>query len=87
MLIRPPLACALLAAALSTAGCGTIGFPERLGMPHSSRLDPNVVLLDAAGLLLFLVPGIVAFAVDHHTGALYLPHGVERGEGPFFRDE
>ncbi|MCI5150078.1 MAG: hypothetical protein D3916_11935, partial [Candidatus Electrothrix sp. MAN1_4] len=27
------------------------------------------------GLLLFLVPGVVAFAVDFATGAIYLPYG------------
>lgn len=59
--------------AFSTVSCGTLLYPERRGQPHSGRLDPGVVLLDAAGLLLFLVPGIVAFAVDFGTGAIYMP--------------
>jgi hypothetical protein len=31
------------------------------------------VVLDGIGLLVFLVPGIIAFAVDFSTGAIYLP--------------
>jgi hypothetical protein len=55
-----------------SAGCGLLLYPERRGQP-SGRLDWGVVLLDALGLLLFLVPGVVAFAVDFATGAIYLP--------------
>ena len=32
-----------------------------------------MVLLDGLGLLLFFIPGVVAFAVDFATGAIYLP--------------
>jgi hypothetical protein len=53
--------------------CGTLLHPERRGQPPGGRLDPSIVLLDAAGLLLFLVPGLIAFAVDFSTGAIYLP--------------
>lgn len=67
-------------------GCGTLLFPERRGQ-ESGHVDPNIVLLDALGLVLFIVPGLVSFIVDFATGAIYLPPGVERGEGPFFRDE
>ncbi len=60
---------------LNLAGCGTLLYPERKGQADG-RLDPAVVLLDAAGLLLFLVPGIVAFAVDFANGTIYLPGGL-----------
>ena len=56
--------------------CGTILYPERSGQT-SGRFDADVVLLDAAGLLLFIVPGVIAFAVDLLTGAIYLPPGEE----------
>ena len=56
--------------------CGTILYPERRGQT-SGRYDADVVLLDAAGLLLFIVPGVIAFAVDILTGAIYLPPGEE----------
>jgi len=32
----------------------------------------------------WIVPGVVAFIVDFTTGAVYLPEGVEGGEGPIF---
>jgi hypothetical protein len=54
------------------ASCGTILYPERRGQP-AGRLDVGVVALDGIGLLLFLVPGVIAFVVDFATGAIYLP--------------
>jgi hypothetical protein len=53
-------------------GCGTIFYPERIGQPHGP-LDWKVVALDTVGLLLFLVPGVIAFIVDFHNGTIYLP--------------
>lgn len=72
---------------LPTSGCGTLIFSERQHEPHSEKLDPNILLLDGLGLLLFIVPGLVSFGIDFYTGAIYLPPGVEKGEGPFFHDE
>lgn len=57
---------------ISLSGCGTLLHPERKGQ-ISGRLDPSIVLLDAIGLVFFLVPGVVAFAVDFATGTIYLP--------------
>jgi len=53
-------------------GCGTVLHPERRGQP-SGALDWKIVALDALGLVLFFIPGVIAFAVDFHTGAIYLP--------------
>jgi len=75
------LACLLLA---GLAGCGTLFFEHRHGQ-DSGKIDPNVVLLDGVGLIFFIVPGLVAYAVDFSTGAIYLPPGVDKGEGPFFQ--
>ena len=61
-------------------------FHERQDQEHSGKLDPNILILDGLGLLLFIVPGLVAYAIDFYTGAIYLPTGVEKGEGPFFWD-
>jgi hypothetical protein len=58
--------------AVFLASCGTVLYPERRGQP-AGRLDVGVVVLDGIGLLLFLVPGVIAFAVDFATGAIYLP--------------
>jgi hypothetical protein len=70
-----------LAALLALAGllthltaCGTLLHPERRGQP-SGRLDPVIVALDAVGLLLFFIPGVIAFAVDFSNGTIYLPDG------------
>jgi hypothetical protein len=60
----------------SAAGCGTIMYPERRGQQRGV-LDPGVVVLDGLGLLLFFIPGVIAFAVDFSTGAIYLPEGSE----------
>jgi hypothetical protein len=54
------------------AGCGTILYPERRYQPHGD-VDLKVVALDTLGLLLFFIPGVIAFAVDFTTGAIYLP--------------
>jgi hypothetical protein len=63
----------LFAVVCHSLGCGTLLHPERQGQPHSGRIDPAIVLLDGLGLLLFFVPGVIAFAVDFATGAIYLP--------------
>ena len=60
----------LLAASLT--GCGTLLYPERKGQGRG-RLDPSIVMLDGIGLLLFLIPGIIAFAVDFGNDTIYLP--------------
>src|SRR4051812_9245637 len=54
------------------AGCGTILYPERRYQPHGD-LDLKGVAIDTLGLLLFFIPGVIAFAVDFTTGAIYLP--------------
>jgi hypothetical protein len=62
---------------LQVVGCGTIIYPERRGQT-SGRIDVGIAVLDGLGLLLFIIPGVIAFAVDFSTGAIYLPHGKSR---------
>jgi hypothetical protein len=64
----------LTALILQLSACGTILYPERKGQ-SSGQLDSGVVILNSIGLLFFLVPGVIAFAVDFNNGAIYLPHG------------
>jgi hypothetical protein len=67
-----------------TLSCGTIIYPERRGQ-RTGRIDVGVALLDGVGLLLFVIPGIVAYAIDFSTGAIYLPGTaprVDSGAGP-----
>jgi hypothetical protein len=59
---------------MQTAACGTIIHPERRGQ-EGGRLDPAIVALNAVGLLFYVVPGAIAFAVDFATGTIYLPNG------------
>ena len=58
--------------AASVSGCGTILHPERKGQVDG-KIDPGIAILDGLGLLLFLVPGVIAFAVDFSNGTIYLP--------------
>lgn len=56
------------------AACGTIIYPERRGQTKG-ELDPLIVVLDAVGLLFFIIPGVAAFIIDFNTGTIYMPHG------------
>jgi len=56
-------------------GCGTLMYPERRGQ-RGGRLDVGVTVLDAIGLLFFIIPGVIAFCIDFSNGTIYLP---ERG--------
>lgn len=58
--------------ALKLTGCGVLLHPERVGQPKG-EMDWEIVALDALGLILFFVPGVIAFIVDFSTGAIYLP--------------
>ena len=55
------------------AGCGMILHPERRNQPPGGNIDWSIFALDAVGLLLFFIPGVIAFAVDFSTGAIYFP--------------
>lgn len=54
------------------AACGTLLYPERRDQ-KGGQVDVAVVLMDAIGLIFFIIPGVIAFAVDFSTGAIYLP--------------
>ncbi len=55
------------------SGCGFFLHPERRGQRRVGRIDPTIAVLDGLGLLLFIVPGVIAFAVDITNGTLYFP--------------
>lgn len=57
-----------------TFSCGTILHPERKGQT-SGRIDPGIAVLNGIGLICFLIPGVIAFAVDFSNGTIYLPNG------------
>lgn len=66
----------ILAVALLTqlSACGTLFYPDRRGQ-IDGRIDPAVAAMDAIGILFFVIPGLIAFAIDFTTGAIYLPGG------------
>jgi hypothetical protein len=68
------LVSAVCAGALLSLSCGTILYPERRGRT-SGRVDAGIAVLDALWLLLFIIPGVVAFVVDFSTGAIYVSGG------------
>ncbi|MDX5376606.1 MAG: hypothetical protein LPK08_03685 [Halomonas sp.] len=75
--IRRALTGLVLAASFTAlVGCGTVFHPERKGQ-MSGRIDPVVAIANGVGLLFFIVPGVIAYAVDFSNGTIYLPgtHG------------
>jgi len=74
---RRTITAGLLATAAVLSSCGTIIYPDRVHQENRSNLDPVVIILDGIGLFLFFIPGVVAFAVDFATGAIFLPEGTE----------
>ncbi|MEJ2698501.1 MAG: hypothetical protein P8Z70_02400 [Desulfuromonadales bacterium] len=69
----------VLSLTLSLTACGTILYPERRGQT-SGKIDPGVAILDGVGLVVFIVPGLIAFGIDFTTGTIYLPHGKKTAE-------
>jgi len=57
---------------MQLVGCGTLMYPERRGQRGGS-IDAGVAVLDGLGLLLGIIPGVIAFAVDFSNGTIYLP--------------
>lgn len=68
----------VVAGLLNTAACGYLIYPERVGH-RGQQVDGTVVALDAVGLLFFILPGVIAFAVDLSTGCIYMPEGRDGG--------
>lgn len=67
---RSPLPFVLITALLLQTACGTILYPDRRGQ-KGTRIDPGVAVLDGVGLLFFIIPGVIAFAVDFGNGCIY----------------
>jgi len=62
-----------MALIIQLSACGFFMYPERRGQSPGGRIDPAIATLDALGLLLFIFPGVIAFAVDITNGTLYFP--------------
>ena len=66
------LSAAMAGTILNATSCGTWIHPERKGQ-QAGRIDPGIAILDGIGLLFFVIPGVIAFAVDFSNGTIYLP--------------
>jgi len=66
----------LIVSLLVVTGCGSLVYPERIGQSRGN-IDPIVVLMDGGLLLIGIVPGLIAFAVDFYNHTIYLPEGGE----------
>src|SRR5690606_6980464 len=66
----------VMAATLLTqlTACGSTFYPDRRGQTEG-RIDPVIAGANAIGILFYVIPGLIAFAVDFATGAIYLPEG------------
>ena len=66
---------ALIAGLLTQiSACGSIFYPDRRGQ-IDGKIDPAIAALNAFGLLFYIIPGVIAFAVDFATGAIYYGPG------------
>jgi hypothetical protein len=61
--------------------CGTLFWPDRRGQ-IDGKIDPVIAVLDAVGILFYVIPGLIAFGVDFATGAIYLPGGTHAQVAP-----
>jgi len=74
-IMKPVIATAVSALLIfELTACGTVIYPERRGQT-GGKIDPAVVIMNGIGLLFWVIPGLVAFAVDFATGAIYSPSG------------
>src|SRR5690554_7972963 len=72
-MLKPVVASTLSALLIfELSGCGTVIYPDRRGQASGS-IDPTVVIMNGIGLLFWVIPGLVAFAIDFATGAIYFP--------------
>ena len=79
---KPAILLLVAALVLQTASCGFFLYPERRNQ-SKGEVDVGVAALDAIGLVFFIVPGLIAFAVDFSANTIYLPSGKQKaGRSP-----
>ncbi len=66
----------MVAMVVGTARCGLIIYKERRDRkppkPDARKIDPAVLIMDCAWLLVGIIPGAVALIIDFATGGVYL---------------
>lgn len=53
------------------ADCGTILYPERLRQEPSGKVHAPTLIMDCLWLFVFIIPGVVAIAVDLANRTMY----------------
>jgi hypothetical protein len=61
----------LLSFTYLVAGCGTFLYPERLRQEPSRKVHAPTLIMDSLWLFVFIIPGVVALAVDIANGTIY----------------
>ena len=61
--------------------CGSIFYPDRRGQ-IDGKIDPAIAVLDAVGLLFYVIPGLIAFGIprDVAPGAGFAPTAAEAAD-------
>jgi len=73
------------ATGLGLSGCGYVIYPERRHQTLTgTTLDPMIIVLDGLLILVGVLPGIIAFAIDVSSGCIYMPAGAQ-GQARGFR--
>lgn len=65
----------LIISLLLQTACGYVLHPERRNQHTGNKIDVDIAALDAIGLLFFILPGLIAYAVDFSSKTIYLPRG------------
>ena len=61
----------LLSFTCLVASCGTLLYPERLRQEPSRKVHAPTIIMDSLWLFVFIIPGVVALAVDIANGTIY----------------
>jgi len=74
----------LFAFLVTTTGCGYILYPERRREKLSDTKDDKTIVYDCLWLIAFIIPGVVALAVDATEDTWYMTEkelAAEKGGG------
>ena len=77
--LRRTVVCVILIISLQLISCGTLLHPDRRGQT-SGRIDPGIAVLDGIGLIFFIIPGLIAYAIDFNTGGRSTCRARSRGK-------
>ncbi len=71
----------LICFAFNLAGCGSLLYPKRLNQEPSNKIHAPTLIMDCLWLFVFIVPGVVALAVDFANGTVFYSEEELRSAG------